>query len=377
MGEEEEVRMEIEAVVAVYGDDCFILNTFPPHLHLLLKPRTADVHSQQFVEATLELRAGLQYPSDPPYIDIIGCKGLDEERRKLLINRLHDTARELESCLMIVSLCEEAVETLSSMNHPEGDCPLCLYPLLVEDELTKPQPFMKLMSCFHCFHCECIIRWLKWFLTENKASCRHSSARSSLVDDEFWQTSDLREMMGESTGNCPVCRKIFLAKDIEHVLNSVDSHGLDTFQDVEEKTHTEEVLKCPLETSRRQKFEAILALQQEHGGLIEPPKDNILFSRLSLQDLVDEPEVATTAEASEQQQTDQVVTEVEPSGSTSTNPTNQRSKRRQRGRHTATAEPGSSGSQTRPSTNQNQRSGPRKQGRNNSKVPPQQWSRKE
>lgn len=47
MAEEEEVRMEVEAVEAVYGDDCIVLNRFPPHLHLHIKPRTADVHFQQ------------------------------------------------------------------------------------------------------------------------------------------------------------------------------------------------------------------------------------------------------------------------------------------------------------------------------------------
>uniref|UniRef100_A0A7N2R3X3 Uncharacterized protein n=1 Tax=Quercus lobata TaxID=97700 RepID=A0A7N2R3X3_QUELO len=45
--EEEEVETEVEAVQAVYGDDCVVLQSYPPHLHLLLKPRTADVTSQQ------------------------------------------------------------------------------------------------------------------------------------------------------------------------------------------------------------------------------------------------------------------------------------------------------------------------------------------
>ena len=45
--EEEEVAAEVEAVQAVYGDDCVVLQSYPPHLHLLLKPRTADVTSQQ------------------------------------------------------------------------------------------------------------------------------------------------------------------------------------------------------------------------------------------------------------------------------------------------------------------------------------------
>lgn len=44
------------------------------------------------------------------------------------------------------------MEILSSMNHPDGDCPLCLYPLVREEKNASALPFMKLMSCFHCFH---------------------------------------------------------------------------------------------------------------------------------------------------------------------------------------------------------------------------------
>lgn len=47
MAEEEEVLIEVEAVQAVYGDDCRVLSKFPPHLHLHLKPRTADVSCEQ------------------------------------------------------------------------------------------------------------------------------------------------------------------------------------------------------------------------------------------------------------------------------------------------------------------------------------------
>jgi hypothetical protein len=39
--------MELEAVLAVYGDDCAILDSFPPHLHLHSKSRTVDISSQQ------------------------------------------------------------------------------------------------------------------------------------------------------------------------------------------------------------------------------------------------------------------------------------------------------------------------------------------
>ncbi|KAK4575887.1 hypothetical protein RGQ29_026727 [Quercus rubra] len=45
--EEEEVAAKVEAVQAVYGDDCVVLKSYPPHLHLLLKPRTTNVTSHQ------------------------------------------------------------------------------------------------------------------------------------------------------------------------------------------------------------------------------------------------------------------------------------------------------------------------------------------
>lgn len=45
--EEEEVIGEVEAMKSVYESDCIILRSIPPHFHLSLKPRTADVQSHQ------------------------------------------------------------------------------------------------------------------------------------------------------------------------------------------------------------------------------------------------------------------------------------------------------------------------------------------
>jgi len=39
--------MEVEALEAVYSEDCVILDSYPPHLHLHIKPRTAEISSQQ------------------------------------------------------------------------------------------------------------------------------------------------------------------------------------------------------------------------------------------------------------------------------------------------------------------------------------------
>ncbi|XP_047937939.1 E3 ubiquitin-protein ligase RNF25 [Salvia hispanica] len=273
---EEEVIAEVEAAQAVYGDDCLVIETYPPHLHVHLKPRTAEVSSEQFVEATIGMQAGPKYPEEPPVIRIIDSKGLDEQRQKHLMESICSKAFELASCLMLVALCEEAVEKLSSMNHPEGDCPLCLFPLLDEDAGNNSLPFMKLMSCFHCFHCDCIIRWWNWIQmqSENESSSSSSSTVKSKPDQR-----GIRKMMEGSRGKCPVCRKIFLAKDIEHVLDLVGTSGnLDC-------TGTEidrGFLQSEEEIIRKEKFDAILKIQQENNGLIEPKKNEVLLPGMFL-----------------------------------------------------------------------------------------------
>lgn len=47
MAEEDDVRLEVEAVLAVYGGDCRVIREFPPHLAVHIRPRTADDSSQQ------------------------------------------------------------------------------------------------------------------------------------------------------------------------------------------------------------------------------------------------------------------------------------------------------------------------------------------
>jgi E3 ubiquitin-protein ligase RNF25 len=44
---EEEVRLEVEAVAAMYGEDCRVVCDFPPHLVVHVRPNTADDSSQQ------------------------------------------------------------------------------------------------------------------------------------------------------------------------------------------------------------------------------------------------------------------------------------------------------------------------------------------
>lgn len=271
---------EVEAVEAVYGGGCAILQKYPPHLHIHIKPRTADIYSQQFVEAVIAIEANSKYPDEPPCITIVDSKGLDDRRQKSLITSMCNKAVELSSCLMLVALCEGAVEELSSMNHPDGDCPLCLCPLVDGEATDTSLPFMKLMSCFHCFHCECIIRWWKWLKRQNEMDHADTSATSTSQRDTESQQG--REQMTDvSMGKCPVCRKLFLAKDIEHVLDLVETHS-QAETNGNDLLDKDDVLQSDSEKIRKQKFEAISKLQQENNGLIEIKRHEVLVPGMFL-----------------------------------------------------------------------------------------------
>ncbi|RZC20141.1 E3 ubiquitin-protein ligase RNF25 isoform A [Glycine soja] len=302
--EEEEVVAEVEAVEAVYGTDCVLLRSFPPHFHISLKPRTADVSSQQFVEAVLEIQASSQYPKEPPSVDLVDCKGLDEQRKKYLLNCIQSKAYELSPCLMLVALCEEAAEKLSSMNHPDGDCPLCLFPLVPEDQESGTLPFMKLMSCFHCFHSECIIRWWKWLQNSNKVDSSNTDSAAAHRNQGMDNWKDNPKKTEESVGNCPVCRKPFLAKDLDHVLALVGSYSSQLSSDNEELNEEEKLLQSEDEINRRQKYEAILNLQKENSGLIEPKKEMVILPGMYLPQPVAMPSSTPTKESDEPQQKD-------------------------------------------------------------------------
>ncbi|XP_061374296.1 uncharacterized protein LOC133316552 [Gastrolobium bilobum] len=298
MASEEETVAEVEAVEAVYGTDCSLLRSFPPHFHISLKPRTADVTSEQFVEVILEIQASPQYPKEPPCVALVDCKGLDEQRKKHLLNHIQSKADELSPCLMLVALCEEAVEKLSAMNHPDGDCPLCLSPLVPEDHQSETLPFMKLMSCFHCFHSECIIRWWNWLQSSKEADSANSSSATAHSDQDNY------EKMEKGAGNCPVCRKPFNAKDLDHVLDLVGSRSSQLSMDNDEANDEEKLLQSEHEIIRRQKFEAILNLQKENSGLFEPKRDIVIMPGMYLPQPVAMPSSMSTKESDEVQEKD-------------------------------------------------------------------------
>lgn len=278
MVEEEEAVVEIEAALAVYGGDCHVTSHFPPHLHVHIKPRTADDSSQQFVQIILAIRADDEYPKEPPLVDIIEAKGLDDKRQEHLVTSLRDKAQELASGPMIVALCEEAVEILSNMNHPDGDCPLCLYPLVPDDTNSNFLPFMKLMSCFHCFHSDCIVRWWRWLQEQNETLLSNSiEPNATSIDLENGRSSEIDITVKQCPANCPVCRKVFQTKDIEHVLDLLGTSSSQSIEGTDTNDDEKEFLQSEAENNRRKNYAAVLKLQEENMGLIESKRNNVLL----------------------------------------------------------------------------------------------------
>lgn len=80
--------------------------------------------------------------------------------------------------------------------------------------------------------------------------------------------------VNQHKGFCPVCRKVFDEKDIEHVhdllgesTSQLASWTLDLGED------EKELLRSEAEQLRRKRIESLVNLQQERNGLIEPKKD--------------------------------------------------------------------------------------------------------
>ncbi|RDX58288.1 hypothetical protein CR513_62403, partial [Mucuna pruriens] len=146
--------------------------------------------------------------------------------------------------------------------------------------------------------------------------------------------TDNHKKMEESVGNCPVCCKPFLAKDLDHVLALV---GLCSSQLSDEVNDEEKLLQSEDEIIRRQKFETILNLQKENSGLIEPKRDIVILPGMYLPQPVAIPSSTSTKESDEQQQEDPpAVVSGKHAGRTSNGPSSSRPKnfgaRRQKAR---------------------------------------------
>ncbi|RWW40017.1 hypothetical protein BHE74_00054594 [Ensete ventricosum] len=104
----------------------------------------------------------------------------------------------------------------------------------------------------------------------------------------------------QQRGNCPVCRKVFDEKDIEHAHEYLESESsCMCLPGIDEGEDEELLLLSGSEKNRRQHFEALLKLQQDNNGLIEPRKDLAILPGMFLPEPINPPTLssATSSES--------------------------------------------------------------------------------
>ena len=137
-------------------------------------PRTLDDATRQYVRATLVLTLDASYPESSPSINLTDARGLDDRRQGVVLDALQTARVECASAgdPVLALLCETAFETMTTLNHPDGDCVFCLDAVAraageEEDEEGGgggdggggggggDENVVKMTRCYHCFHAAC------------------------------------------------------------------------------------------------------------------------------------------------------------------------------------------------------------------------------
>ena len=171
----DEIEEELEALEALYPEGLRVTragtassggSTQAQHTTVALDvtPRTLDDETRQYARVTLRIVLDNDYPTGAPSLALTDAKGLDDTRQATVMGRLRDAADECIGDPVLALLCETAFETLTELNHPDGDCAFCLTPVCPDPSVVQEgaETFMKLGKCFHCFHTSCFTEWWRW-----------------------------------------------------------------------------------------------------------------------------------------------------------------------------------------------------------------------
>jgi E3 ubiquitin-protein ligase RNF25 len=249
-------------------------------------PRTLDDATRQYVRATLVLTLDASYPESSPSINLTDARGLDDRRQGVVLDALQTARVECASAgdPVLALLCETAFETMTTLNHPDGDCVFCLDAVAraageEEDEEGGgggdggggggggDENVVKMTRCYHCFHAACFARWWRWRLETRDEDARASGPAHPVGSEEALE-AERRNVI-----SCPVCRVAIDEEDAARALDRVDrgsggggGGGGSADASTSAPAFTEE------ETERlraqRANFEAALERQRRRGGLI-------------------------------------------------------------------------------------------------------------
>lgn len=275
------IEEELEALAALYpdnglrvtrggvvsGEDASSSVASPTRVSLDVAPRTLDDATQQYVRATLTIILDNAYPAGAPTLHLGDARGLDDARQAEVMRRLREATADFAAPgdPVLALLCETAFETLTDLNHPDGDCAFCLTPV-AGDPNDPAAPFMKLMRCYHCFHTACFRDWWRWKTAAAEADARARGPRHPVGSEEAARAP---------THLCPVCRVPIEEEDVRHVrlehehedetqANAIRGEA-SRFEPGERLT-SDEVAAL---RSQRARFEEAMRRQRSKGGLIE------------------------------------------------------------------------------------------------------------
>ncbi|GAQ87422.1 putative RWD domain-containing protein [Klebsormidium nitens] len=259
----DDVCEEIEALEAIYFDECRVVKTWAPlHLEIAMKPRTAEDQSLQFVQTTLAFKASTNYPEQLPELTLENSKGLGDFRQAHLLQELQKLMEETPQGGLLVATAEAAFDLLTSMNLPEGDCCFCMTPFADSgaDRQEDVRQLIKFTNCFHCFHRHCCLDWFRWQLRQHEAFLS-DVRRPKPVEGDPSSASD------EFALHCPVCRASVNAEDIGR-LRTLASDAEE--QETREAEPVETAfVPTPEDQARQGAFAKLLETQRGRGGLIE------------------------------------------------------------------------------------------------------------
>ena len=237
-GRAEAIQEELEALESMYPEGLRVALAAPSRdghdarahttVALDVVPRTLDDETRQYVRVTLRIVLDNDYPAGAPSLSLTDAKGLDDARLATVMGRLRDAVDEhaAPGDPVLALLCETAFETLTELNHPDGDCAFCLEPMWREDHPAdhpsrhSAETFTKLATCYHCFHASCFARWYRW---RAAAAAEEDAALGAhpLGSEEATSRSK------RPTHLCPVCRCVIDDADAARVRSSLTGVGDD------------------------------------------------------------------------------------------------------------------------------------------------------
>lgn len=118
-----EIESEIDVLRTVYDSETELaINEKTDCIEIIFQatPHHTFEHRYFFVEATLLFRLTNDFPNVLPTMEVLGVRGLGEERRWRLMSSMKSALQDFNDEPSLVVLCDILRDVLDTFNTPEG-----------------------------------------------------------------------------------------------------------------------------------------------------------------------------------------------------------------------------------------------------------------